>query len=204
MQSGCLFEHSFRLNSKNISTAVVHILISPIFSGTVTQRPAPEATQQSVSNGVNHAQAGCLPPEVSFYKLNGTVKIKNPSITELPSPDHDYSVARPRNLPKLAPAPALAPVTAQNVILILPGQLSSESAPNPHLAVNPEDPTPAKTPTPAPAKKGRQANPRTTRTGQSKRNYSETQQDDNKEKGKEKGKKGNNPKVKFSGFFAIV
>jgi len=157
----------------------------PGTAGTVTQRPSPEVTQQSVSNGINHAEAGRLPPEVSFYKQIGTVKI-TPPFTELPSPDHDYSVARPRILPKLAPAPA--PVTANNGILILPGQLSS--------AVNPEDPTPA--PAPAPAKKGRQANPRTTRTGQSKKNYSETHQYDNKgkEKGKEKekGKKGNNPK----------
>ena len=137
-----------------------------------------------MSNGVNHPETGHLPPEVSFKPI-GTVKIKRPQITELPSPDHDYSATRLLNPPKPALAPA--PVTANNGN-DLPGQLSS--------AVDPEDPAPA----PAAGKKGREATRRTTRTAQSKRNDSSsliTQQLDSKEKGKGRGK-GNNPKVKMS------
>ena len=129
-----------------------------------------------------------LPPEVSFYKQLGTVKIKAPPISESPSHDHDYSAIRPFNQPRLLPAPVTANIDG------LPGQLSSR----PESAVNPEEP-PAP---PPPAKKGRQVNPRNKRAGagQSRKNYSETlltHQYENKAKNVIQ-KKGNNPKVNLS------
>ena len=114
------------------------------------------------------------------------MKIKRPPITEFPSPDHDYSAARP----PIQPKSILAPVSANNNDNDdLPHNVSSE-------AVKAEDPPQ----TPAPAKKAVEATPRSRKTGQrgqTNRSYSKTMmthQYENKEKNIVQ-KKGNNPKV---------